>query len=812
GRYRPFAWRDAVILLRSTRTVAQKVLEVLQAAGIPAHADAGTGYFEALEIQTILSLLRVIDNPRQDIPLAAVLRAPFAGLGLSPEDLARIRLCHRQGSFYDAVVRGAALADGPGAAGGATTAGGTTAVDGTNAPSGASDGESLVPPDLARRLAAFLRRLDRWRTLARQEPLSQLLWQLYEETGYLYYVAGLPGGAQRRANLLALYDRARQFDQFARQGLFRFLRFVDNLRDRGEDVGPAPALSDQADVVRVMSIHKSKGLEFPVVLVLGLGRHFNTQDERAPVLRHRDLGLGPAVVDPDLRCQYPSLAHRAIAVRLRREMLAEEMRVLYVALTRARERLVLVGTCRDLVQAAAAWARSLTAPDWPLPETALAGARSYLDWIGPALMRHRDGAPLRELAGVAAGEGSGPVWADPSRWLIRVLPGDQARVPKVEAAPAEIGAADRAAEAGIAATGAGEPVGGDEVAAGREAGLAGADLPWDEILAGEPLPEPPAPTPQREALAARLAWQYPYQRLTQVPAKETVTGVKHLFTPGAPGEREVAAAGAAGALAGPIEAGPAGAATTPGGADALAGAADAGVEEAVVIEAFEAAPEGEVVRLEGPVPVEYRLQPMARPRFLQERRSLTPAERGTVTHLFLQHLRLVPPLDLPALAAERDRLVRQEILTPEQAEAIDLEAVAAFFRHPLGQRLLANPDRVRREVAFTYSLPARALDPSLPPGPEGDEPVLLQGMIDCLLDEPSGLVLIDFKTDRLRLDQVPMAVAQYSGQVALYARAIADIWGRPVREAWLYFLGPGRAEPVPTDPRGRVGAHGGAAV
>ncbi|MCG0237809.1 MAG: PD-(D/E)XK nuclease family protein [Firmicutes bacterium] len=785
GRYRPFAWRDAVILLRSTRTVAQKVLEVLQAAGIPAHADAGTGYFEALEVQTILSLLRVIDNPRQDIPLAAVLRAPFAGLGLSPEDLARIRLCYRQGSFYDAVVRAAALADGPGAGDGTDTHGGASFADGATAPDGtAAGGEPLVPPELARRLAAFLRQLDRWRTLARQEPLSQLLWQLYEETGYLYYVAGLPGGAQRRANLLALYDRARQFDQFARQGLFRFLRFVDNLRDRKEDVGPAPALSDQADVVRVMSIHKSKGLEFPVVLVLGLGRNFNTQDERAPVLRHRDLGLGPAVVDPELRCQYPSLAHRAIAVRLRREMLAEEMRVLYVALTRARERLVLMGSCRDLAQAAATWARSLTVPDWPLPDTALAGARSYLDWIGPALIRHRDGAPLRELAGVPAAQGSGPVWTDPSRWAVRVVPGDRARAPEWPIGPAEDGTADRDPAAGAAATRAGEPAGGDEVAAGREAGLSGADLPWERILAGAPLPEPPAPTPQREALAARLAWQYPYQRLTQVPAKETVTGVKHLFSPGAPGEREVAAADP--------------------------GAPEVAAEEEAVL--FGGDSEGELERLEGPVPVEYRLQPMVRPRFLQEHRSLTPAERGTVIHLFLQHIQLVPPLDLTALAAERDRLVRQEILTPEQAEAIDLEAVAAFFRHPLGQRLLAHPERVRREVAFTYSLPARALDPSLPPGPEGEEPVLLQGMIDCLLDEPSGLVLIDFKTDRLRPEQVPMAVARYSGQITLYARAIADIWGRPVREAWLYFLGPGRAEPVLTDPWGRVGTHGGTAI
>lgn len=238
---KPCSYRDIAILMRSTKDRANAVLEVLSRCDIPAYADTGTGYFQAREVEVALSLLSVIDNPRQDIPLAAVLRSPV--VGLKPSDLAQVRAAFRKGEFFDAVR--------------------------AFAREGAAAVGSL---GLAGILSDFLDRLDRWRTMARRLPLAEVLWTILRDTGYQDYVGGLPGGAQRQANLRALCDRAREFDSFGRHGLFRFLRFIEKIQDAKGDLGTARALGEHEDVVRVMSVHKAKGLEFPVVFVMDLGK------------------------------------------------------------------------------------------------------------------------------------------------------------------------------------------------------------------------------------------------------------------------------------------------------------------------------------------------------------------------------------------------------------------------------------------------------------------------------------------------------------------------------------------------------------
>lgn len=371
--YRPVAYRDIAILLRATVALAPVVLEELKAAGIPAYADLATGYFEATEVHTMISLLQIIDNPDQDIPLAGVLRSPI--VGLSAEELARIRLADRRGSFWKA-VRAAASDD-------------------------STDGE------LRRRLDEFLRRLDEWRTFARREPIGDLLLRLYRDTEYENFVGGLPGGAQRQANLRALADRARQFERSGSRGLYRFLRFLERMRDTGADLGAARVVGEQENAVRIMSIHKSKGLEFPVVFVAGLGRAFNRQDLGGLFLYHKRLGFGPKMVDPDLRTAHPTLPYLAIRRRLAAELVAEEMRVLYVAMTRARERLTLVAASRDAAQELARWREALERGEGRLSDAALAAATRYLDWLGPAFLAAEEGperVPAMRLRTVAAGE------------------------------------------------------------------------------------------------------------------------------------------------------------------------------------------------------------------------------------------------------------------------------------------------------------------------------------------------------------------------------------------------------------------------
>lgn len=377
-------YRDIAVLLRAPQNKAAILLETLQAAGIPAYAELGSGYFRTVEIETMLALLAVIDNPRQDVALAAVLRAPF--MGLTADALARVRLCDRQGDYYAAVVR---------------------AAQGNDA--------------LALKLREFLARLDSWRTAARRGPLPELIWQIYRDTGYYDFVGSAVGGIQRQANLRALYDRARQFEATSFHGLFKFLRYIDRLREQGEDLAAARALGENEDVVRIMSIHKSKGLEFPVVILADLAKQFNQRDLHAPVLLDREMGLGFDVVDTQLGYAYPSLPKQAIREKKCAQLLAEEMRLLYVAMTRAQDRLVLVGTLAKPAAAAGRWCAMAASETWALSDHGIAAAKSFLDWLGVALVRHRDGASLRELApqGVVP-EIVDAVYHDRSRWDIRL--------------------------------------------------------------------------------------------------------------------------------------------------------------------------------------------------------------------------------------------------------------------------------------------------------------------------------------------------------------------------------------------------------
>jgi ATP-dependent helicase/nuclease subunit A len=337
---RSITYRDIVILLRSTSQWAPLMIEQLRLEGIPAYAELNTGYFEATEVEVMTSLLKVIDNPVQDIPLAGVLRSPM--VQLSAEELAQIRLNGKGLTYYDAMVK---------------------LTEQAKQGNGIKAGQVSVSMTLVGKLQRFMEQLAHWRDEARQGSLSELIWRIYRETGYYDWVGGLPGGTQRQANLRALYDRARQYETTSLRGLFRFLRFIERMQDNGGDLGTARALGEQEDVVRIMTIHKSKGLEFPVVFVAGLSKTFNQQDLSAAFLMHKQLGFGPRYVDQNLRVAYPTLPSLAIKRQVKMELLAEEMRVLYVALTRPKEKLFLIGTVKNLERQLQTWGQALDTPD-----------------------------------------------------------------------------------------------------------------------------------------------------------------------------------------------------------------------------------------------------------------------------------------------------------------------------------------------------------------------------------------------------------------------------------------------------------------
>lgn len=352
---RPIMYRDIVILLRSM-TWAPAIMEEFKEQGIPIYANLSNGYFEATEVSIMMSLLKIIDNPYQDIPLAAVLRSPI--VGLNEEELATIRTSYRQGSFYEAVL--------------------------------AFSKNEAADLELNGRIRLFLEELQEWRKKARQGALAELIWQLYRETKFYDFVGGLPGGKQRQANLRALYDRAKQYENTSFRGLFRFLRFIERMRDRGDDLGAARALGEQEDVVRIMTIHSSKGLEFPVVFIAGTARQFNMMDLRKSQMLDKEYGFATKYVNAEKRISYPSLPQLAFKRKKKLEMLAEEMRILYVALTRAKEKLFLLASVKELDKKLANWSHVLSHQEWLLKEYDRATAKSYLDWIGPALMRHKN--------------------------------------------------------------------------------------------------------------------------------------------------------------------------------------------------------------------------------------------------------------------------------------------------------------------------------------------------------------------------------------------------------------------------------------
>jgi ATP-dependent helicase/nuclease subunit A len=381
GALQPLRPRHIAILLRTMKNKAMIYARALAERGVPVHADLSSGFFDTQEVKDALALLQVLDNPQQDIPLATVLLGPFGNF--THDDLALIRLAfdRKEVPFCQAT---ALLAAPPSPA---DTEAGATAPQPLSSP----------PAELVTRLSALFAKLARWRELLRARPLHEGLAEIFAESKVLAYVAGLNTGQQRVANLQLLHQRALKFATFKKQGLHRFLRFIEKLREQeaAGDIGEAPVFSEASDVVRIISIHKSKGLEFPVVFVSGLGGKLRLSNP-GPVLRHRDLGIGLYANDIERNISYPSAAALRIAYAQRSELRAEELRLLYVAMTRARECLILTGhvnKASDLEKWREPW------QDWrsPLPEDMLLKGTRPLDWLMPALAADKPPTPGADL-------------------------------------------------------------------------------------------------------------------------------------------------------------------------------------------------------------------------------------------------------------------------------------------------------------------------------------------------------------------------------------------------------------------------------
>lgn len=368
--YRSLKYRDIVILMRTTANWAAIFMDEFKVQGVPVFADTGSGYFETIEIKTMLSLLQLIDNPLQDIPCISVLRSPIASF--KPEELVDIRLVDRQTPFYTAMK---------------------IIYDGSD-----NLKTKHISSQLKIKIDNFMNHINAWREKTLHMSIDEFIWYLYTDTGYFGFCGAMPGGTQRQANLRILFERARQFEKTSYRGLFNFVNFINRLRYSSGDMGSAKILGENEDVVRIMSIHKSKGLEFPVVMLCETGKNFNMMDLSRTILVHQDLGFGPDFVDIKRRITYPTILKQVLKKKIKFETLSEEMRILYVAMTRAKEKLVITGMVKSVTESCSKWSRLSQSCDKKIEQYSVLSSKSYLDWICTSLIRHTDGQILRELS------------------------------------------------------------------------------------------------------------------------------------------------------------------------------------------------------------------------------------------------------------------------------------------------------------------------------------------------------------------------------------------------------------------------------
>ncbi|MDQ0162373.1 helicase-exonuclease AddAB subunit AddA [Aeribacillus alveayuensis] len=652
NRTRPITYRDIVILLRAM-SWAPQIMEEFKKQGIPVYADLRSGYFEATEVSIMMSLLKVIDNPFQDIPLASVLRSPV--VGLTANELAIIRLYKKKGAYYEALKIFLQQAQ--------------------------KEDEHVYE-----KVKPFYEDLRKWRDLARKGPVSHLIWQLYRDTRFFDFVGGMPGGKQRQANLRALYDRARQYEETSFRGLFRFLRFIERMQDRGDDLGTARALGEQEDVVRIMTIHSSKGLEFPIVFVAGLSKPFNMSDLNQKYLLDKELGFASKYIDPKKRISYPTLPLIAMKKKMKMEMLSEELRVLYVALTRAKEKLILIGTLKNKEKTLKEWQQMLSHSDWLIPDFDRAKAKCYMDWIGPAVIRHKDAQLLRDENVYVENEISN----HPAAFHIELLHESSFKENEHKE-----------------------------------------EMEWEEKIKALHSRKPVLfHSEWNERVQFQLNWKYPYEQAAKYRSKQSVSEIKR----------------------------------------------------AQLIFKDEYSDE---------MMLKTNIRLFHRPKFLQDQ-SLSPAEKGTVMHIVMQHLPFHKDITRESLDDLIDQLVKKEILTKPQTSAIQYEQILDFLNSEIGKRL-KKAAFIEREVPFSFAFPASELYQH-EQGALQDEAVLVQGVIDCLFEDEEGFVLLDYKTDTVTgrfssiNEAIPVLEKRYDVQMKLYEKAVETILNRKITEKYLYFF------------------------
>lgn len=672
GGYRIAEYRDIVILLRSTAGWTEMLLAVLMNEGIPAYAESRMGYFNTIEVETVLSILAAVDNPMQDIPLAAVLKSPV--VGATDVELAGImayyRKCADKGQdrgLYAAVTR--------------------YLDDWKNA-----EGDCGADPGTCVKLNGFMELLAGLRRESTYLPIHELIYRVYERTGYYDYVSAMPAGETRRANLDMLVEKAAVYEKSSYKGLFHFIRYIENLKKYNTDFGEATTVGEEDNTVRIMSIHKSKGLEFPIVFLAGMGKKFNKQDVYGKILIDPELGIGTDYLDLENRLKTTTLKKNVLRRKMELDGLGEELRVLYVALSRAKEQLIMTGTDRYLEKNMEKYAQ-VPVVDGQVPYTVLSTAGSYLDWMfmgmsGGCSQIKMTNIPVQEIVGEE---------------LIRQVKSRRSRE-----------------------------------------GLMNLDCmqTYQEEF--------------REELERHLNFQYPYAVDVRLHTKMSVSELKR--------QGQMVDEAESVRQSGPLD---------------------------------ETAREGqEIEDLFGRIEQISRMddrggQDMdpSRPYgdgFLYG--DIPPdggygATRGTAYHRVMELL----PFDrmgcLQDVERYLDKTVEKKQMTAESRGMVDAADIWGFLQSDLGKRMsLAQRDgRLHKEQQFVIGIPAREMGAG-----DSEELIVVQGIIDAYLEEEDGLVVMDYKTDKVRRGET--LVEHYKKQLDYYQYALEQMTGKTVKEKIIYSI------------------------
>lgn len=639
--YRKIRPKDIVILLRATSNLSPIYEKELSDLELPVFSDTSGTYLDTVEIQTILSVLKIIDNPLQDIPLVVVLRSSICNF--TDNDLITIRLTDRNCNFYEALIKTRIIFDG----------------------------------DLKDKIESFLEKLEKWKSISQYMPLDEFIWQIYLDTGYYQYVGLLPNGAMRQANLKTLFEKAKQYEKASFKGLFNFIQFIDKLKKQNGDLASAKLIGENEDVIRIMSIHKSKGLEFPVVFLCNSHKKFNMQDLNDNILLHQDIGFGPTIMDTTKKIKYSSIAKDAIKLKMKQETLSEEQRILYVALTRAKEKLYITGRSKDFtkyVQDKNKVLEMYESENIKLDAKLMKKANSYLDWI-MCVYLFNQGRTI-------------------------TLKGEQYKL-------SDIITLNVSNKKDLLKTLAKEEV-VEQIDLKEKIGQILKNKSDEEKKKSE------------QALKELLEWKYDYIVDTTLPTKSSVTKIK---------------------------------------------------QEKIKLEEI----------LKGIESEEVEYKKSYTPKFMQEDKKISNAEKGTLVHLCIQRLDERKDYELKDIQNMILNLVEKEIITKNEADAIDVNLIYQYTKSQLFEEL-RQAKEVHKEQPFYINIPAKDV---VSEAENSKKNILVQGIIDLYyIDKNDNLVLIDFKTDYISNE--PNAkekiLEKYKVQLEIYKTALEQALGRKVNK------------------------------